>query len=190
MWSDTLYYLPGHGGRLHTGLGEALVERGWAVTGRETVGEFRAAGFQVQVDTVAQDLREHFWHPGAHVICNSFGAYLFLHAQAQMPAYPGRVLLLSPIVGAFEDVERMQHFVPPRAEYLARLAEQGRYTPPARCEVHVGELDWQSVPAHVLAFAAPIGIPVTVVPGAGHMLGREYVGPLLDRWLPTRAPAG
>ena len=158
MWPDTLYYLPGHGGRLHTGLGEALVERGWAVTGRETVGEFRAAGFQVQVDTVAQDLREHFWHPGAHVICNSFGAYLFLHAQTQMPAYPGRVLLLSPIVGAFE--------------------------------VHVGELDWQSVPAHVLAFAAPIGIPVTVVPGAGHMLGREYVGPLLDRWLPTRAPAG
>ena len=60
MWPDTLYYLPGHGGRLHTGLGEALVERGWAVTGRETVGDFRAAGFQVQVDTVAQDLGERF----------------------------------------------------------------------------------------------------------------------------------
>ena len=155
MWSDTLYYLPGHGGRLHTGLGEALVERGWAVTGRETVGDFRAAGFQVQVDTVAQDLREHFWHPGAHVICNSFGAYLFLHAQAQMPAYPGRVLLLSPIVGAFEDVERMQHFVPPRAEYLARLAEQGRYTPPARCEIHVSELECQSVPARPRCWPSP-----------------------------------
>jgi hypothetical protein len=29
-----------------------------------------------------------------------------------------------------------------------------------------------------------------VVPGVGHMLGREYVGPLLDRWLPARAPVG
>ena len=54
----------------------------------------------------------------------------------------------------------------------------------------MGELDWQSVPANVLAFTAPIGIPVTVVPQAGHMLGREYVGPLLDRWLPARTPAG
>jgi hypothetical protein len=24
----------------------------------------------------------------------------------------------------------------------------------------------------------------TVVHGGGHMLGKEYVGPLLDRWLP------
>ena len=37
----------------------------------------------------------------------------------------------------------------------------------------------------MLAFAASTGIPVTVVPGAGHMLGREYVGPLLDRRLPA-----
>lgn len=104
-----------------------------------------------------------------------------------MPANPGRVLLLSPIVGAFEAVERMQHFVPPRAEHLARLADRGHYTPPARCEIHVGGLDWQSVPAYGLGFAAPIGILVTVVPGAGHMLGRELVGPPLDRWLPASA---
>lgn len=156
------------------------------------MGDFRAAGFRVQVDTVVQDLREHFWRPGAHVICNSFGAYLFLHAQAQaqLPAYPGRVLLLWPIVGVFEDIERMQHFIPLRAEHLARLSALGRCTPPARCEVHVGELDWQSMATNVLCLAAPIGIPVTVVPGTGHMLGREYVGPLLDRWLPERGPAG
>jgi hypothetical protein len=189
MWRDTVYYLPGHGGRLHTGLGQGLVDRGWSVTGRETVDAFRAAGFQQQVDTVAQDLQEHFWDAHANVVCNSFGAFLFLHAQTQMTrAYPGRVLLLSPIVGAFEDEARMQYFVPPRAEHLLRLSSEGRYMPPLCCEVHVGELDWQSVPAKVQAFAGPLGIPVTVVPGAGHMLGREYVGALLDRWLPARDP--
>jgi hypothetical protein len=68
-----------------------------------------------------------------------------------------------------------------------RLVQEGSYPVPRDCEVHVGELDWQSVPADVLAFASPLGIPVTVAPGRGHMLGRDYVGPLLDRWL--RQPA-
>lgn len=186
LWSDTIYYLPGHGGLLHTGLGEGLRDRGWAVTGRETVGEFRALRFQQQVDPVEQDLRAHFWHADAQVVCNSFGAYLFLHAQAQMPAYPGRVLLLSPIVGAFEQADKLMLFSPPRPGHLMRLAAEGRYTPPPRCEIHVGADDWQSVPAQVLAFATPAGIPVTVVPGRGHMLGRDVVGPLLDRWLAPR----
>jgi hypothetical protein len=141
------------------------------------------------VDTVEQDLRAHFWHAGAQVVCNSFGAYLFLHAQAQMPAYPGRVLLLSPIVGAFEQADKLMLFSPPRPGHLMRLAAEGRYTPPPRCEIHVGADDWQSVPAQVLAFATPAGIPVTVVPGRGHMLGRDVVGPLLDRWLaPCEGP--
>ena len=33
-FSRTVYYLPGHGGQLHTGLGEGLLSRGWHVTGR------------------------------------------------------------------------------------------------------------------------------------------------------------
>lgn len=189
MWPHTIYYLPGHGGRLHTGLGEGLRERGWSVAGRETVGSFRAQGFQEQIETVAEDLQEHFWHRDAQVVCNSFGAYLFLHAQTEMPPYPGRVLLLSPIVGAFEDEEHLMHFSPPRATALMRLVAEGSYTPPRQCEIHVGELDWQSVPAHVKTFAAPLTIPVTVVPGAGHMLGRDYVGSLLDRWLMPPNPA-
>jgi hypothetical protein len=183
LWARTVYYLPGHGGRLETGLGQGLCDRGWSVTGRQTLGDFRTLRFQEQVDIVERDLREHFWDEQAQVVGNSFGAYLFLHAQAQMPSYPGRVLLLSPIVGAFEDGERQMHFRPPRAEHLMRLVQEGSYPVPRHCEVHVGELDWQSVPDEVLAFATPLGIPVTVASGRGHMLGRDYVGPLLDRWL-------
>jgi hypothetical protein len=64
----TLYYLHSHGGRVETGLGEALRARGWAVTGRETVGEFRALRFEDQVDIVEKDLREHYWHADAKVV--------------------------------------------------------------------------------------------------------------------------
>jgi hypothetical protein len=49
--------------------------------------------------------------------------------------------------------------------------------------VHVGEEDWQSNPANVAALGAQLGLAVTIVPQAGHMLGKSYVGALLDRWL-------
>jgi hypothetical protein len=78
----TIYYLSGHGGLISKGLGEGLASRGWAVKGRETVGDFRALSFQQKIDLIAQDLENLFWHDNAHVIAVSFGAYIFLHAQA------------------------------------------------------------------------------------------------------------
>ena len=80
----TIYYLPGYGGQLATGLGAALMERGYDVTGRETRADFRSLPFGEQVAIIREDLRNHFWDGAAQVICNSFGAYLFLHAQSEM----------------------------------------------------------------------------------------------------------
>lgn len=183
MKQKTVYYLPGAGGQLATGLGKALLDRGYAVTGRETRGAFRSLPFKEQVQSVVDDLQSHFWHEQAQVICNSFGSYLFLQAQARMPAFVGRVLLLSPIVGEFTSEETQTTFSPPRPHRLRELAEAGQFNAPARCEIHVGEEDWQSIPANVEAFGRLTDIPVTVVPQGGHNLGKEYVGPLLDRWL-------
>ena len=183
MTGHTVYYLPGAGGQLATGLGQGLRDRGFDVTGRETLGDFRALAFDEQVQTVIDDLKTHFWHERAQVVCNSFGAYLFLHAQALMPAFVGRVLLLSPIVGEFSTGDALATFSPPRPLRLRELAEAGQFKAPATCEIHVGEDDWQSIAVHVQAFGRLTGIPVTVVPGRGHELGRDYVGPLLDGWL-------
>jgi hypothetical protein len=180
--AKTIYYLPGYGGQLATGLGRALMERGFDVAGRETRGDFRSLPFDEQIATVAQDLKEHFWHDEARVICNSFGAYLFLHAQTQMPSFPGRVLLLSPIVGEFTNAQARTSFSPPRPTRLRDLAEAGQFSVPSLCEMHVGEDDWQSIPANVQALGRLTEIPVTVVSG-GHDLGKDYIGPLLDRWL-------
>lgn len=177
------YYLPGYGGRLATGLGEGLAQRGWDIAGRETVGDFRDLPFRQQVDTVADDLQRHFWHEDARVVAVSFGAYLFLHAQAQLPPFIGRVLLLSPIVGEFSNEETGSHFIPPYADRLRQVATQGRFNAPARCHIHVGADDWQSGPDNVRELAGLVGMGVTVVPGRGHQLGKDYVRPLLDAWL-------
>lgn len=181
-----VYYLPGYGGQLATGLGQGLMDRGFEVTGRETRGDFRALPFREQLQTIWQDLQNHFWHEHAQVVCNSFGAYLFLHAQAEMTPFPGRVLLLSPIVGEFTNHQSNTSFAPPRPTRLGELADAGQFNAPTRCEIHVGEHDWQSIPANVQAFGRLTGIPVTVVHKGGHNLGKEYVGSLLDRWLSHR----
>ena len=175
--------MPRHGGRLGTGLGEALLSRGCDIAGRETVGEFRSIPFSEQVAIIAGDLTSHYWYENAMVIANSFGAYLFLHAQNQMKPFPGKVLLLSPIVGAFSTVDSIMSFIPPRAERLLALASSGIYPVPTQCEIHVGEQDWQSNPNAVVEFANYLSLKVTVVPNAGHMLDKSYVGGVLDNWL-------
>ena len=58
---NVIYYLPGHGGRITNGLGQALVRRGYEVVGRETVGDFKKLDFNDQVTTIANDVKEHFW---------------------------------------------------------------------------------------------------------------------------------
>jgi hypothetical protein len=180
---NTVYYLPGAGGQLATGLGQALRDRGFDVTGRETRGEFRALGFVNQLQVIRDDLQSYFWNEHARVICNSYGSYLFLHAQSQMEPFPGRVLMLSPILGAFTSDETSTTFSPPRPTRLKELAETGLFPAPARSEIHVGSEDWQSIPANVQAFSHLTGIPVIVVRDGGHNLPKTYVSDLLDRWL-------
>ena len=63
-----------------------------------------------------------------------------------------------------------------------RLAQEGKYPMAKHCEIHVGELDWQSNPESVAALAKT-GWDVTVVKGAGHMLPKDYVGAVLEGWL-------
>lgn len=179
---QAVYYLPGYGSRLDTGLGQALLSFGYCVTGRETVGEFRDLGFTEQVNTIANDLRDHFWSEDARIIANSFGAYLFLHAQAQLGVpFIGKVLLLSPIVGEFSNEVNLMNFVPPQPEKLFELAKRGKFPTPPRCEMHTGSEDWQSHPKNVTAFGDLVGIRVDVFQGASHRLPKTYVALVVGR---------
>ena len=181
--TKTIYYLPGHGGRFTTGLGLELSSRGYVLVGRETVGEFRRLSFSEQVDLVTQDIMSGFWHENAKVIANSYGAYLFLHAQALMEPYVGRVLLLSPIIGEFVNNESTLGFIPPMADRLSLLAKAGSYPTPLQCEIHVGANDWQSDQRSVSEWAGMLGINVNIVPDSGHRIDKNYVAALLNSWL-------
>lgn len=180
---NDIYYLPGYGGELNTGLGEELLRRGLAVSGRSTTGDFAALPFSEQVDLVAGDLKEKFWTAESRVIVNSFGAYLFLHAQSKIPSYIGKVLMLSPIVGDFSSDDGLRMFSPPGSGVLQKLVCEGSYQAPSRCEIHVGSEDWQSEPGSVGEFAAVLKIPFHIVESNGHMLDKAYVKNLLDQWL-------
>ena len=169
------------GGRLVEGLGASLLARQVQLDGRELSGEFRRLDFQNQIDLVSEDLMARHWTEESLVIANSFGAYLFLHAQLQLPKYVGRVVLLSPIVGEFCDSEIMMYFSPPRADKLFVLAREGRFVVPDRLEIYVGQDDWQSNPASVSKLFRHTGATVTIVPDAGHMLPKVFVGQLLDK---------
>lgn len=65
---ETVYYLPGAGGRLATGQGQALMDRGFNVIGRETRDEFRKLGFADQLQIIRADLQSHFRHEQARVV--------------------------------------------------------------------------------------------------------------------------
>ena len=177
-----IYYLPGHGGRITTGLGQALLSRGYEVVGRETVGDFKKLDFNDQVNTTANDIKLHFWREDAKIIANSFGGYLLLHALSKLTPYIGKILLLSPIVGEFSSEEISMGFIPPYADRLSELASTNQYPAPMNCSFHVGSQDWQSNPANVTKFASLLGLPVTVVPRAGHQLPKDYVSSLLDNF--------
>ena len=179
----TVYLLSGHGGRITNGLGQELIRRGYDVVGRETVGDFKNLDFDHQVEIIAEDLRTNFWYEDARVIANSYGAYLFLHAQSKMDAFIGKVLLLSPIVGEFSNEDIRMGFIPPFSKRLFELASSDVYPRLKQCEIHVGSEDWQSNPQNVIAFADLLDIPVSVVKDEGHSLSKQYVSAQLDRWL-------
>jgi hypothetical protein len=178
-----IYYLPGAGGQLSTGLGQGLMQLGFDVFGRETRGEFRRLSFDEQLRVIRTDIQDDFWHEDAQLVCNSFGAYLYLHAQTELQPFIGRVLMLSPIVGDFASEETGTTFSPPRPTRLRELAEAGAFNAPKNCVIYVGEHDWQSIPKNVQHFGLLTGIQVNVVPDRGHDLGKDCVGPILENWL-------
>lgn len=178
-----MYYLPGRGGHLNQGLGAALQSKGVHIVGRELPGGADSGGFATHVDAVAADLQRDHWHRDSLVVANSFGAYLLLHAQAQLPPFVGNVLLLSPILGMVFRKDAPGGFVPPRARKILAMVEAGTFPGPRRCEIHVGSQDWQSDPERALTLGSKIGAKVHVVPEQGHLLERSYVLAAIDAWI-------
>jgi alpha-beta hydrolase superfamily lysophospholipase len=179
---NNLYLLPGRNGRLDKGLGAYLIDIGHQPRGRDQDGDFAALRFRQKIDVVVEDLLNGFLHPEARLIGSSFGAYILLHAMLELPPLPGKVLLLSPIIGSQTGPDGMT-FIPPRANVLIEASEDQRLPKPAWMEIHVGELDRQSDPVLVKAFAEPLGIPYHIHPDQGHTLDKQLVAGIIDSFL-------
>ena len=154
------------------------------MSGRETLGDFAKLPLPHQAQAIAKDLQAEFWDSAAQVIANSYGAYLLLFAQSLMPAFPGKVLLLSPVIGAAtQSSVGNVSFAPPYADRLMALARLGELVVPQHCEIHVGANDWQCPAERLSEFGRLTGVPVIIVPDAGQMLNHGYVCAILDQWL-------
>jgi hypothetical protein len=143
------------------------MNRGLDVTGKETKGEFKELSFTDQVETVKEDLLNNFGTEESRVIANSFGAYLFLHAQASLEPYLSKLLLLLPIVGGFAGEATGRFFSLPQEHKLSKLAEAGQFPVPMNCDAHTGWEDWQSHPDAVTKFFGLLGVDAVVAEGRG-----------------------
>ena len=80
-----------------------------------------------------------------------------------MKPYPGKVLILSPIIGGSNDDETMMRFYPPRSDVLVQAATDGVFPRPLNAQIHVSSEDWQSGPEGVVSFGATTGMPMSIV---------------------------
>ena len=181
--NNGIYYLPGRGGKIDTGLGLVLSQRGYTVTGREVTDDLARFDFQQQIEVITSDLRNRCWNAEAQLVAVSYGAYLLMHALAGMRPFPGKVLLLSPILGGATDGTSWSSFTPPRADRLMKLVYAGKFPQPAAMEVHVGDGDWQSNPVRVSQLEECLNAECFYAVNTGHTLGAHYVSRVLDHWL-------
>ena len=92
--------------------------------------------------------------------------------------------MLSPVIGAVtQSSVGNVGFAPPYADRPMALARLGELVVPEHCEIHVGANDWQCPAEKLTEFGRLTGVPVTIIPDAGHMLDHNYVRALLDQWL-------
>jgi hypothetical protein len=170
--NPTAYYLPGRNEPLVSGPGEVLVASGFSVIGRTLPGDLSGLGFDDQVTRIGQDLTAQFWRADALAAGRSYGAYLLLHALADLAPFPGRVLLFSPVLGAAlaQHAGGFYGAIPPRADRLAFLAREHAFPAPASIDIYLGERDTGCAVEVASAFAMSVGGRLHIVVGAGHEL--------------------
>lgn len=176
MPGKKIYLIPGRGEKLDDTLGRILTMLGYNYEGMALTSDVEHLRFSEQLELVRSDLKLRFWDADSVLIGRSYGAYLLLHTLADMPPFPGRVLLFSPVLCAASDKDRRYGSIPPRAEKLLKLAKSNTFPAPAYMEIHTGSEDHDCSPMLAENFTSGIkNTTVVTVEGAGHNLSEPYL---------------
>ena len=140
---------------------------------------FLAQNFEDQVAST-----RHFCATdNAHIIANSYGAYLLLQSLIDQPSLSAKVLLLSPVLGRAMDPDRMLLSRPPRERTLREAIEARRLGLPLSLTVVTGRedeiCDWK-LATH---FADALGINITILDNEGHMISPAAVSAVVREFI-------
>ena len=182
--SRAIYYLPGRNGKLSEGLGAFLQEHCDELSGREVSGDVRGLPFEAQLEVIRQDLIDSHWHENGRLVANSYGAYLLLHALINMEPYPGKMFLLSPILGAVQTKD--SYFRPPSAKLLLNSFDDKTFPMPRDLSCIVGDMDWQSVPDRCELLCNAVGGSLEKIPIMGHGIEPLAVASSMAGWFNSR----
>ncbi|OAD19232.1 hypothetical protein THIOM_005150 [Candidatus Thiomargarita nelsonii] len=181
---NKVYFLPGRGDKLNEFIGSSLVEMGIDVYGREILSDFARLHFPQQIEIIKNDLKCQFWHEQSNLIGDSYGAYLLLHALVELAPFPGRILLLSPVLGKAIDKKNLFISSPPRSKKLLQLAEQKKFPIPSYLEIHTGAKDNGCDPLLAKKISSLISrSKIYIVEGEGHRLNNNYLKQVLLKFL-------
>ena len=169
--TEKLRYITGRGGTAQGGLSAYLATLSDDFSALAIDPHFLAQSFEEQVVAT-----RHFCAiDNAHIIANSYGAYLLLQSLIDQPPIPAKVLLLSPVLGRAIDPDRMLLSRPPRERTLREAIEAQRLGLPLSLSIVTGRedeiCDWK-LATH---FADALGINISVLDDEGHMISPTAV---------------
>lgn len=167
-------YITGRGGSLNKGLAAYLASSIKGFEGIAVDTQFLKRRPLEQVELIRQKIAQD---PARLVIANSYGAYLVLHALAQIKDFiPENVLLLSPLLGVGREQGGFYMNIPPLLSRLEEAFHAGVVMRPKTIKFLIGELDKQISVRQVGFLEEYFGLnAVQVCSGEGHMMSTQRI---------------
>lgn len=160
------------------------MKTGCDVYGREIVPLFSHLGFSRQIQLIQSDIITGFMNEYAILVADSYGAYLLLHALAELVPHPGRILMFSPVLGEGISSQRNFGVRPPRSKQLMRLVSEMKYPVPGKLEIHTGADDNGCDPKLAEYFFSFIkNADLHIIQGQGHRLSPAYIECVVNNFI-------
>ena len=183
---SSLRYITGRGGTGQGGLSAYLKTLSEDFSVLAIDPDFLAQSFEEQVAAT----RRFCAIDNAHIIANSYGAYLLLQSLIDQPPLPAEVLLLSPVLGRAMDPDRMLLSRPPRERTLREAIEAQRLGLPLSLSIVTGRedeiCDWKLA----TLFADALGANISVLDNEGHMISPATVSAAVHKFIGIRLRVG